>query len=123
MILLIFWLSLPVVYSETSDERDVKSFNTMTIIKAGLLPVQDELRALANAPVKEGEKPVTKPELSAAYDKAAIAFNKANDSWKVLEFSKKLGKGDDKARKTFESDLAGAIEQSAKLHLGRGIIP
>ncbi len=123
LILLVILLAIPLaLQSETLNERDLKSFNIYINLKASLLPVQNELREMTKD--KDGKDVmVSKPELSIAYDKAATAFNKASESWKVLELAKKLGRGDGNARKTFEKDLTEALKISAQLHQGRGVTP
>lgn len=130
MFVFIAWVGVKNGIAETPSEKDLVSFNTLTTLKASLLPFQSEINqaAQANAAAdadkeKKLQRIEIKPELIAAYDSAAKAFNSANDSWKVLEFAKKLGKGDGKARSQFQKDLNKAIAESAKLHLGRGIVP
>lgn len=103
-----------VVAETPQSKEDLRNYEVFTNIKASLLPVQAEVTNKDNPPSKQ---------LSELYDKAASAFNNANEAYKLLQLAIKLGQGETKARKSFIQALDFALTKSSELHFSRGIVP
>lgn len=91
-----------------------KEYMELINLKASLIPVQVEINSA------DKEHPLNQ-SLASLYDKAANAWNLANDSWKDYQLASKLGLNTHKTHTTFKKYLNLTEESTFNLNNFRGV--